>query len=62
MLHKFAFFEYEYEDDEEDDLSKTELLNSKHDIRHLSSLLIPPFRVETGGYPPEAPTEPYERD
>ena len=41
------FFDYEDENDDEDDLSKTELLNSKHDIRHLSSLLIPPsaFRL-----------------
>ena len=40
MFHKSTFFDYENEDDDEDedDLSKTKLLNSKHDIRHLSSV------------------------
>jgi hypothetical protein len=40
MLHKVAFFDYEYEDGSEDDLSKTDFPNSKH--TNLNSMLATP--------------------
>jgi hypothetical protein len=36
MLSKLNFYDSEVEDDDEDDFSRTDILKSKHGIRHLA--------------------------